>query len=70
VTKREASQEAIRRWGGQGFAHNGLDGQTCLVGYYYQKLSETSRRKRIVAVSDTWELAFADADRREKGEGR
>ena len=71
MTKREALTEARRRWGVQGYAREqaSLLHEFCLVGYKYPSFSPPHSRKRCLGHGNSWELAFADADRREKGEG-
>jgi hypothetical protein len=65
VTQSEALQEARRRWGDFGFAR--------IAPYVYRPrkalppYSVGRADKAVYGAGDSWEAAFADADRREKG---
>lgn len=56
MTREEALKEAQRRWGYEGYAWG-----HCCVGLEDGGAFETK------GTGDSWEAAFADADRREKG---
>jgi len=70
MTKSQALAEARRRWGSRAYAKE----QPYITPSFYVGVPSGRRIVNLqfpspCGAGDTWEAAFADAERREKGKG-
>lgn len=73
MTRAQALQEARRRWGSDGHAAVARYAHlrpTYHVGRKATRTGFARYRKNTLGRGDSWEAAFADADRREKKASR
>lgn len=61
----EAKQEAVKRWGSEGQAYSYAKGSKDVqLPYWVGRWEESLSRLIIIGRGDSFEAAFADADRR------